>query len=279
MSSTEQDVASPAAAVLERRPSRTTQEKRKQPCGDSESEGSETGSDGEWSGDDDPLSDHGREDEDEDEEETVLRGRVRLHAAVQVSNDLELDDGRHKSLAEKGWARRAVVVRGLGPCGGADLEELPGREEYGGDEDGALDWAAAALRFAEENFNDNGAEVRSLDQRDCKVGLFGDFCERVGHGKFVEWQPDEEHGGLYALKVVTKVRAACPVLRCALGLTRGLRHWQVVEGERGQLCEVPVVPSWAAVMEYVVKAATGHPTTPKGGKGTVVRSRARVVVK
>ena len=30
MSSTEQDVASPAAAVLERRPSRTTQEKRKQ---------------------------------------------------------------------------------------------------------------------------------------------------------------------------------------------------------------------------------------------------------
>eukprot|EP00964_Phaeocystis_antarctica_P127383 scaffold91061_cov64-Phaeocystis_antarctica.AAC.3 len=75
MSST--DVASPAAAMLERRPSRTTQEKRKQPCGDSESEGPETGSDGEWSGDDDPLSDHGREDEDEDEEETVLRGRVR----------------------------------------------------------------------------------------------------------------------------------------------------------------------------------------------------------
>eukprot|EP00964_Phaeocystis_antarctica_P050415 scaffold29282_cov68-Phaeocystis_antarctica.AAC.2 len=37
MSST--DVASPVAAVLERRPSRTTQEKRKQPCGDSESEG------------------------------------------------------------------------------------------------------------------------------------------------------------------------------------------------------------------------------------------------
>ena len=42
-----------------------------QPCGDSESEGYETGSDGEWSGDDDPLSDHGREDEDE----TVLRGK------------------------------------------------------------------------------------------------------------------------------------------------------------------------------------------------------------
>ena len=180
--STEQDAATPAAAVLERRQRRTTPQKRKQVCSDSDSEESETGSDGEWSGDDDPLSDHGREDEDEDE--PVLRGRVRRHAITQAVTGPELDDGRHKSLAEKGWARRAVVVRGVGPCGGADLEELPGREEYGGDEDGALDWAAAALQFAEDNFNGNGAEVRSLDQRDCKVGLFGDFCERVGHGKF-----------------------------------------------------------------------------------------------
>ena len=95
-------MASPAAAVLERRLSRTTPEKRKQPCRDSESEESETGSDGEWTGDDDPLSDHGREDEDEEEDEAVLRGRVRPHAVVQGSNGLELDDGRHKSLAEKG---------------------------------------------------------------------------------------------------------------------------------------------------------------------------------
>ena len=99
------DVASPAAAVLERRLSRTTQGKRKQPCGDSESEGSKTGSDGEWSGEDDPLSDHGHEDEDEDEDETVLRGRVRPHAVVQGSTGLETDDERRKSLAEKGWAR------------------------------------------------------------------------------------------------------------------------------------------------------------------------------
>ena len=77
MASTEHVAASPAAAVLERRLNRTTPEKRKLPCGDSGSEGSETGSDGEWSGDDDPLSDHGREDEDEVEDEAVLRGRVR----------------------------------------------------------------------------------------------------------------------------------------------------------------------------------------------------------
>ena len=111
---TEHVAASPAAAVLERRLNRTTPEKRKLPCGVSGSEGSETGSDGEWSGDDDSLSD-GREDEDEEEDEAVLRGRVRPHAFVQGSIGLELDDGRRKSLAEKGWARRAVVVRGVGP--------------------------------------------------------------------------------------------------------------------------------------------------------------------
>ena len=44
MSSPEQDVASPAAAVLERRLNRTTPEKRKLPCGVSGSEGSEKGS-------------------------------------------------------------------------------------------------------------------------------------------------------------------------------------------------------------------------------------------
>ena len=65
----EHDVASPAAAVLDRRRSRTTPDKRKQSY--VESEGSESGSDGEWSGDGDPLSDHGREDEDEEEDEAV----------------------------------------------------------------------------------------------------------------------------------------------------------------------------------------------------------------
>ena len=82
----EHDVASPAAAVLERRRSRTTPDKRKQSY--VESEGSESGSDGEWSGDDDPLSDHGREDEDGGEDETDRRGRVRPHAVVQSSNGL-----------------------------------------------------------------------------------------------------------------------------------------------------------------------------------------------
>jgi len=167
-----------------------------------------------------------------------VRGRVRLHALSSVQPTLEIDDGRRKSLAQKSWARRSVVVHSVGPCGGANLESLPGREEFGAGEGEA--WLEAAVQFVDDNFADQGGEVRSMDQRDRKVGLFGDFCERAGHGKFVQWVADAEHGGLYKLEPVT----------------------QAVEGEMGAQ---PLVPSWGAVMEYSIKSAVGHPSTPKGG--------------
>ena len=226
--SSEQGVPSPAAAVLARRQGRTTPQKRAQvqvsSGGESET-GSETGSDVEGHADDDPLRDNGR---DEDEGAGAgVRGRVRPHALVQVSSGLDDEDERRKALAEKGWARRSVVVHGVGASGGGNLEELPGREDFGEDEDGAQNWAVAALQFAEETFKDDGAEVRSMDQRDCKVGLFGDFCERVGHGKVVEWRANEEHGGLYELQVVKKVRAACFALHFASHVACG------IAGDRG----------------------------------------------
>ena len=41
---------------------------------------------------------------------------------------------------------------------------------------------------------------------------------------------------------------------------------QVVEGESGEQCRLePHVPTWGMVLEFVVKASTGHPSTPKGG--------------
>ena len=155
-------------------------------CSDSDSEESETGSDGEWSGDDDPLSDHGREDEDEDE--PVLRGRkadetscseeegeeeehvsnaqrgcVRLHGVVQSSTGLEVDDDRRKRLGEKGWARRSVVVCAVGPSGAAVFEAVLGREEYGSGEDGAVEWEKNMLEFADGNFNDAGMRYERRD--------------------------------------------------------------------------------------------------------------------
>ena len=39
----------------------------------------------------------------------------------------------------------------------------------------------------------------------------------------------------------------------------------MVEGESGESYEVPLVPTWGMVLEYLIKSCTGHPTTPKGG--------------
>ena len=71
----------------------------------------------EWSGDDDPLSDHCREDEDEGEDKAVLRGRVRLHAVVQGSNGLEM-------------VGEAVGARGA--SGGGPLGRALCRHRYSG---------------------------------------------------------------------------------------------------------------------------------------------------
>ena len=59
----------------------------------------------------------------------------------------------------------------------------------------------------DRDFDDAGAEVRSIDQRDRKVGLFGDWLERSGHGRYLEWVQDEETG-LYTLEVTREENGA-----------------------------------------------------------------------
>ena len=86
---------------------------------------------------DDEASSSEEDGEEEERVSNAQRGRVRLHGVVQSSTGLEVDDDRRKSLGEKGWARRSVVVRSVGPSGAADFEAVPGREEYGAGEDGA----------------------------------------------------------------------------------------------------------------------------------------------
>ena len=121
------------------------------------------------------------ESEDESTPDGILRGRARLHC-VQPSSAGE-DNERRKSMMEKRWARRSVVVHGVSASGADALEEVPGREEFEDGDAGEAEWEAKMLEYASTKFNDAGTEVRSLDQRDCKVGLLGDFLERVGHGK------------------------------------------------------------------------------------------------
>ena len=46
----------------------------------------------------------------------------------------------------------------------ADFEAVPGREEYDLGVDGSAAWAQDMLEFADDNFNDAGIEVRSMDK-------------------------------------------------------------------------------------------------------------------
>ena len=102
-------------------------------------------------------------------------------------------------------------MNSVGASGAASFELVPGREQFGPGDDAAAEWERQMLQFTEDNFEDTGIEVRSMDKRDLEVGhvvgLFGDFLERVEHGKFVEWRANEEYGGLYSLEVVSKARA------------------------------------------------------------------------
>ena len=56
-------------------------------------------------------------------------------AAKRPSSDGE--DGRANALADKGWARRSIVVRAVGPSGGDELADVPDREQYSQDAAGA----------------------------------------------------------------------------------------------------------------------------------------------
>ena len=116
MSSSEEDVPapSPSAAVVARRAGREAKSMREESGSDKDAEEPE-----EWDDDGEASSDEGESDE-EARVSNAQRGRVRLHGVSQSSAGLEVDDDRRKSLGEKGWARRAVVVRAVEPSGAAD---------------------------------------------------------------------------------------------------------------------------------------------------------------
>ena len=123
--SSDEDVPapSPSAAVLARRASREVKPMREESGSDEDAEEPE-----EWEEDDETSSEEG-EGVEEERISNAQRGRVRLHGVMQSSAGLEVDDDRRKSLGEKGWARRSVVVRGVEPSGAAVFEAVPGREE------------------------------------------------------------------------------------------------------------------------------------------------------
>tara|TARA_B110001452_G_scaffold267342_1_gene276849 strand:- start:1957 stop:4386 length:2430 start_codon:yes stop_codon:yes gene_type:complete len=98
--------------------------------------------------------------------------------------------------------------------------------------------------YVSDNFDDDEGETRSLDYRARKVGLWGNWMERVGHGQYVRWEKDE----------ATELYRLVPVMSEA-----------VVEDGVTIRPALPVVPRPVTLMEYVIKCAIGHPSCPKGG--------------
>ena len=124
LTSSDEDVPapSPSAAVLARRASREVKPMREESGSDEDAGTRRMG------GRRRDLLGEG-EGVEEERISNAHRGRVRLHGVMQSSAGLEVDDERSKSLREKGWARRSVVVRGVEPSGAAVFEAVPGREE------------------------------------------------------------------------------------------------------------------------------------------------------
>ena len=195
-------------------------------------------------------------DSDEEAEEygvqRVVRGRVRLHGKQPASSGLDVDEQRQTSLAERRFVR-TVVKRGVGPCGGADFDACPDRANYPPDVTGDLLWEMDMQQYTDENFNQHGVQARTADYRERKVGLFGDFLERVGHGKYVEWVSNEEQGGYYELKLVMKV--GVPVGK--------LQPWEA------QTCDSPHVPCMAG-------GGGGGRCGAQGAHGAIMGHGARV---
>jgi hypothetical protein len=159
-------------------------------------------------------------------------GRMRVHCPRPV--DDQTTDRRRRSLMAKNF-RRSAVKTGVLPSGVGDLDHMPRRQDYARDEQGALCHEKAFESYIDTTFTSAGIEARTLDQRDRKIGRFGDWMEETGHGKFVEWV-QAAGTSLYTLEVV----------RDAAGNPR--------------------VPSVIAIKEFLVGLANCDKLLPKGGR-------------
>ena len=109
MVSVSEEVPSPVATVRARRSNRT-------PFPSSMQVGAnEASSDEDWDEEDEADA---SENAEAGGVSNVGRGRVRLHAAQpQSASALDDEDERRKCLADKGWARRSTVIRGISGSG------------------------------------------------------------------------------------------------------------------------------------------------------------------
>eukprot|EP00966_Prymnesium_polylepis_P229758 5316139-Prymnesium_polylepis.1 len=160
--------------------------------------------------------------------QTAKRGRV-----VAGATKARVASSSTTMMSGAGWQRSKAAgacMHALLACGPADFEEAPGREEFDKGEEGANEHEQRFNEYVDREFDDAGAEVRSLDQRGCKVGLFGDWLEMSGHGNYIQWvQPGRGD-------VAVEARGGALRERCARTQFEPLIRWSAryaVHGARG----------------------------------------------
>ena len=118
---------------------------------------------------------------------TASEQKVRVASESDKPQKVPVQDAdeRYRLVEKKG--RRTVHLNAVLASGAADFDRAPGREQYEDGEAGADQQEKDCNAYVDRDFDDAGAEVRSLDQRDRKVGLFGDWLETAGHDKYLEW--------------------------------------------------------------------------------------------
>ena len=94
------------------------------------------------------------------------------------------------SLSEKKKYRRAIKIDLKLPEASTALAGVPRRKDFPEGEEGRQAWKASFNVYAGDfAYSHVGAET--VKNRMGAVGMWGDYCEREGHGKFVEWQRKE----------------------------------------------------------------------------------------
>ena len=153
------------------------------------------------------------------------RGRAAMNAPLKLGGAVQAMEERKASLMNAAEFRLTSKVTAVAPAGTGKLDGVPDRMDFEvGTAAGAAEFAEKMLSFVEENFEHAGIEARSADEHVKKAGFYGYWHERRGHGKCVEWWQVENGWELHALK-----------------------------NEAGD----PVVPSFAAVMEFALLVSEG----------------------